>query len=68
MASAVMLRGTAVLSSALRDFEGYLERKGTTAARLVGVAADRRRTFRDMPMRADGWRSYVADLRPRNED
>ena len=61
MASAVMLRGTSVLSSALEEFEAYLQRKGVTAAELVGVAADQRKTFADMPLRADNWKKYVAD-------
>jgi dihydroorotate dehydrogenase (NAD+) catalytic subunit len=62
MASAVMLRGTPVLSSALAEFHAYLQRKGTTATELVGVAADQRKTFPDMPLRTDNWRKYVADV------
>ena len=61
MASAVMLHGTPVLSAALEEFQGYLRGKGMTAAELVGVAADRRREFADMPLRTDGWKAYVAD-------
>jgi dihydroorotate dehydrogenase (NAD+) catalytic subunit len=61
MASAVMLRGTSVLSSALEEFEACLQNKGMTAAELVGVAADQRKTFADMPLRADNWKKYVAD-------
>jgi dihydroorotate dehydrogenase (NAD+) catalytic subunit len=62
MASAVMLRGAPVLSSALEEFDAYLQRKGMTAAQLVGVAADRRKTFPDMPLRTDNWKKYVADV------
>ncbi|WP_213739826.1 tRNA-dihydrouridine synthase [Bradyrhizobium sp. dw_411] len=62
MSSAVMLRGTSVLSSALEGFEAYLQRKGITAAELVGVAADQRKTFADMPLRTDNWKKYVADI------
>lgn len=61
MSSAVMLRGTSVLSSALEEFEAYLQHKGLTATELVGVAADQRKTFADMPLRADNWKKYVAD-------
>ncbi len=43
MTSAVMLRGTQVLASAVEEFETYLQRKGTSSAELVGVAADRRK-------------------------
>ena len=61
MSSAVMLRGTAVLASALAEFDAYLERKGVGAADLVGLAADRRKTFADMPLRPDNWKNYVAE-------
>jgi dihydroorotate dehydrogenase (NAD+) catalytic subunit len=62
MASAAMLRGAPVLASALEEFDAYLQRKGITAAGLVGMAADRRKTFPDMPLRTDNWKKYVADL------
>jgi dihydroorotate dehydrogenase (NAD+) catalytic subunit len=61
MASAVMLRGAPVLSSALEELHAYLQRKGMTAAELVGVAADQRKTFADMPLRTNNWKKYVAD-------
>lgn len=61
MSSAVMLRGTPVLSSALEEFEAYLQHKGLTAAELVGVTADQRKTFADMPLRENNWKKYVAD-------
>lgn len=64
MASAVMLRGTSVLSYALAELDAYLQRKGVAAADLVGVAADRRKSFAEMPLRADNWRKYVADWQP----
>jgi dihydroorotate dehydrogenase (NAD+) catalytic subunit len=62
MASAVMLRGTPVLSSALEEFDAYLQRKGMTAAGLFGLAADRRKTFPEMPLRTDNWKKYVAEI------
>src|ERR1700722_15728458 len=62
MSSAVMLRGTQVLASAVEEFDAYLQRKGTTAAELIGVAADQRKTFADMPLRTDNWKKYVADF------
>jgi dihydroorotate dehydrogenase (NAD+) catalytic subunit len=61
MASAVMLRGAPVLSSALEELHTYLQRKGITATELVGVAADRRKTFADMPLRTNNWKKFVAD-------
>ena len=57
----VMLRGAPVLSSALEELHAYLQRKGMTAAELVGVAADRRKTFADMPLRTNNWKKYIAD-------
>lgn len=62
MASEVMLRGAPVLSAALQEFDDYLQRKGMTAAELIGKAADQRKTFADMPLRTDNWRKYVAEL------
>jgi dihydroorotate dehydrogenase (NAD+) catalytic subunit len=59
MSSPVMLRGFDFLSTALEDFTGYLARKGIAASALVGLAADRRRAFRDMPLRIDNWKDYV---------
>ena len=62
MASAVMLRGASVLSSALDELDNYLEDKGVAAADLVGMAADRRKTFPEMPLRTNNWKKYVADI------
>ena len=59
MSSPVMLRGFAVLSDALADFEAYLRGKGLRAGDLIGVAADRRKTFPQMPLRQDNWRNHV---------
>jgi dihydroorotate dehydrogenase (NAD+) catalytic subunit len=60
MSSPVMIRGTETLASALAQFQTYLRRKGLDAAELVGVAADRRRTFQAMPLKTDNWKKYVA--------
>jgi dihydroorotate dehydrogenase (NAD+) catalytic subunit len=59
MASAVMLRGVDVLSTALAEFEAYLARKQLTAPQLIGLAADRRQPFSSMPLRRDNWRNHV---------
>ena len=59
IASPVMLRGYGLLSGALAEFESFLERKNVTATELVGRAADRRKTFADMPLRQDNWRRYL---------
>lgn len=62
LASQVMLRGTPVLTSALAEFEAYLQRKGLNAAEIVGVAADQRKAFPDMPLRTNNWRNYISEL------
>jgi dihydroorotate dehydrogenase len=59
MASAVMLRGFDVLTDALIEFAQYLDRKDVSARELIGIAADRRKTFGVMPPRQDNWRRYV---------
>jgi dihydroorotate dehydrogenase (NAD+) catalytic subunit len=61
MASEVMLRGSHVLSSALQELDAYLQRKGITATDLIGMAADQRKAFPDMPLRTDDWKRYVAE-------
>jgi dihydroorotate dehydrogenase (NAD+) catalytic subunit len=61
LSSQVMLRGAGVLSSALQEFDAYLQRKGVTAAALIGMAADGRKTFPEMPLRTDNWKKYVAE-------
>lgn len=57
--SAVMMRGTAVLADAVAGLDAYLARKGLTADGLIGHAADRRKTFADMPLKTDNWKNYI---------
>ena len=45
---------------ALAELEAYLQRKNISAAEIIGVAADKRKTFADMPLRTDNWKKYVA--------
>ena len=59
IASAVMLRGYDVLSDALAEFERYCADKQIDAADLVGLAADSRKSFAEMPPLPDNWRNYV---------
>jgi dihydroorotate dehydrogenase (NAD+) catalytic subunit len=61
MASPVMLRGSDLLRDALQEFDSYLRRKDLSASDLVGCAADKRKTFADMPLRPDNWRNYVTE-------
>ena len=59
IASPVMLRGFDLLSDALAQFEEFLTRKNLRAAELIGRAADRRKTFAQMPLRPENWRNYI---------
>jgi dihydroorotate dehydrogenase (NAD+) catalytic subunit len=59
IASPVMLRGFSVLSDALAEFQQYLQRKGFAARDLIGLAADRRKPYADMPLLHDNWRKYI---------
>lgn len=62
MSSNVMLRGAPALNAALDEFGAYLKRKGVSAVELIGVAADGRKTFPEMPLRPDNWRKYAAKI------
>jgi len=44
---------------ALAELGEFLARKNVRAAELVGRAADRRKTFAEMPLHPDNWRRYV---------
>lgn len=61
LASQVMLRGSQVLQDAVAEFEAYLARKRINAADLIGVAADQRKMFPEMPLRTDNWRKYITE-------
>jgi dihydroorotate dehydrogenase (NAD+) catalytic subunit len=59
ISSPVMLRGFDVLSDALHEFAHFVTKKGVDASDLIGIAADRRKSFADMPLQPGNWRSYV---------
>ena len=60
MSSTVMIRGADQLTKALEELTSYLNRKQISAAQLIGVAADQRKTFAEMPLLSDNWRKYIA--------
>jgi dihydroorotate dehydrogenase (NAD+) catalytic subunit len=60
MSSTVMIRGANELTRALEELASYLNRKQMSAAQLIGVAADQRKSFAEMPLRSDNWQKYVA--------
>jgi dihydroorotate dehydrogenase len=59
MTSAPFTAGFGVLSEAVAAVESYLESKGTDAASIVGVAADRVSSYADQPLRAGAWKERV---------
>lgn len=62
LASAVMMRGYRVITDSVAELDAYCRAKGMRAADLVGIAADRRRSFAEMPLLDDNWRRFVPDL------
>jgi dihydroorotate dehydrogenase len=60
MTSAPFTGGFGVLAEAVASVERYLESKGTDAASIVGVAADRVASYADQPLRPGAWRERVA--------
>lgn len=64
LASAVMMRGYGVISDSLAELAAYCEAKGMKAADLIGVAADRRRAFSQMPVLDDNWRRFIPAAEP----
>jgi dihydroorotate dehydrogenase (NAD+) catalytic subunit len=54
-----MLRGFAVLSDAVAEFETYLCRKKISARDLIGCAADARKPYASLPPLQDKWKDYV---------
>ncbi|SEE19054.1 dihydroorotate dehydrogenase (NAD+) catalytic subunit [Rhizobiales bacterium GAS188] len=58
-ASAVMLRGFEVITQSLAELDTFLAGKSLDAQDLIGHAADRRKSFAEMPLRTDHWRNFV---------
>lgn len=59
MASAILVGGFAVVEQALEALHGYLERRQTTAAAIIGLAADRAGTYAAQPLRPGYWRQFA---------
>lgn len=59
IASPVMIRGFGLLAEAIAELTRFLEAKGLDARDLVGLSADRKRTFADMPPQPGNWKAYV---------
>ncbi|WP_448956602.1 hypothetical protein [Labrys neptuniae] len=59
LASAVMMRGYGAISQSVAELDAYCQAKDMSAAALVGVAADRRKAFAQMPLLDDHWRQFI---------
>ena len=59
IASEVMLRGWGVISEAVAALDAYCTGKDMTAAELIGVAADARRSFAQMPKLDRHWEKFI---------
>ncbi|WP_137929108.1 beta/alpha barrel domain-containing protein [Mesorhizobium comanense] len=59
LASAIMLRGFGVIGDSLAELDRWLGDKGLTVPEAVGIAADRRKSFSQMPLRTDHWRRFI---------
>jgi dihydroorotate dehydrogenase (NAD+) catalytic subunit len=57
--SAVMLRGFGLIERSIAELQDYLESKRLCASDLVGLAADARKTFAQMPPLEENWRNYI---------
>ncbi len=59
LSSAVMMRGYDLIGQSLSVLDDWLAQKGMTATSAIGVSADRRKSFADMPLRRDHWREFI---------
>ena len=57
--SAIFTGGFEVITRMLAEFSGYLDRKGMSAADLVGRAADQLGSYAQQQSRPDYWTSFV---------
>lgn len=59
MASAVMMRGYAAITESLADLDRWLAEKDLTAIEAIGISADRRKSFAEMPLIGEHWRKFI---------
>lgn len=64
LSSAVMMRGFDLITDSIVELEAYCRKKNMHAADLVGVAADRRKSFAEMPPLDDHWRKFIPQTIP----
>ncbi len=59
MTTAVMLRGTGVLTQSIAELDGYLQEQGITVDDIIGEAADKLTAYTDQPSRPGRWKQFV---------
>jgi dihydroorotate dehydrogenase (NAD+) catalytic subunit len=57
--TAIFTGGFVVITRMLQEFSDYLDRKGLSAADLIGRAADQLRSYAEQESRPEFWKSFV---------
>ncbi|MBT6466260.1 MAG: dihydroorotate dehydrogenase [Kordiimonadaceae bacterium] len=61
MTSAIFTDGYAVIDKTLRQLEKYLEQKNMNTTDLIGLAADRVKTYAEQDSKVDHWRKFTPE-------
>lgn len=59
LCTAVMTGGFGVIGAAIETLRSYLDGRGMHARELIGVTADRVKSFAELPMREQAWQGFV---------
>jgi dihydroorotate dehydrogenase (NAD+) catalytic subunit len=59
MASLVLMRGYGALTECILELDAYLDRRGKSAADLLGASADKLQSYADQPDRPGYWREFA---------
>lgn len=59
MASLVLMRGYGALTECISELDAYLDRRGKSAAELLGASADRLQSYADQPDRPGYWCEFA---------
>ena len=61
MTSAIFTDGYAVIDKTLRQLEKYLKQKNMNTTDLIGLAADRVKTYAEQDSKVDHWRKFTPE-------
>jgi len=59
LCTAVMTGGFGVIESAVAELSNYLNKQDKDASDIIGLAADRVKTFQELPLRPGFWEGFV---------